>query len=109
SFPGLCAGYRPASSVTARAARYDPDPMARRLRIPSMTLHKATGQAVVRLAGKDHYLGTFGTDEARERYDRLIAEWLASGRRLPQTTPAKRSVAELARDFLRHAQTYYPT
>src|SRR5947209_2698939 len=52
-------------------------------RTPSYCLHKATGQAVVRINGKDHYLGKFGTQESRDAYDRLIAEWLAAGRSLP--------------------------
>ena len=45
-------------------------------RKPSYTLHKSTGQARVRIDGKDHYLGTFGSHESRERYDELLAEWL---------------------------------
>jgi integrase len=52
-------------------------------RTPSYCHHKASGQAVVRLDGHDHYLGTFGSQESRREYDRLIAEWLAAGRRLP--------------------------
>ncbi len=47
------------------------------LRVPALTLHKPTGQARVRIEGRDHYLGSFGTDEAQERYKRLIAEWLS--------------------------------
>ena len=52
-------------------------------RTPSYCLHKATGQAVVRIDGKDCYLGKYGTPQSRDAYDRLIAEWLAGGRRLP--------------------------
>jgi hypothetical protein len=37
-----------------------------------LTRHKASGQAVV--AVDDHDLGPFGTPEAQEKYDRLIAE-----------------------------------
>src|SRR5438067_1501969 len=51
---------------------------------PSYCKHKATGQAVVRIDGRDHYLGKYGSEESRREYDRLIAEWLAAGRRLPQ-------------------------
>src|SRR4051812_31780049 len=54
-----------------------------RLRIPKLCRHKATGQAVVRLGGKDVYCGPFGTREAQAKYDRLITEWLQRGRRLP--------------------------
>ncbi len=51
-------------------------------RTPSYCLHKASGQAVVRIDATDHYLGKFGTPESRAEYDRLIAEWLGNGRRL---------------------------
>ena len=50
-------------------------------RVPSLRLHKASGQAVVTLAGKDHYLGPHGTKASKSLYDRLIAEWLANDRR----------------------------
>ena len=50
---------------------------------PSYRLHKPTGQAVVRIDGRDCYLGRHGTEASRARYDRLISEWLANGRRLP--------------------------
>src|SRR5256885_130066 len=52
---------------------------------PGYCHHKGSGQAVVRLDGKDHYLGKFDSEESRQEYDRLIAEWLAAGRRLPET------------------------
>jgi len=49
----------------------------RKSRIPSYCLHKASGKAVVRIDGCDHYLGEFGTDESRRKYDCLLSEWLA--------------------------------
>jgi len=48
-------------------------------RIPSYSLHKATGQARVRINGKTHYLGKYGTSESKARYDALIAGWLNGG------------------------------
>lgn len=45
--------------------------------LPSYRRHKASGQAVVTLNGKDHYLGPHGSKVSRDEYDRLIAEWLA--------------------------------
>ena len=48
-------------------------------RIPSYRHHKPTGQAVVTLNGKDHYLGLWGTAASRAEYDRLIGEWIANG------------------------------
>jgi integrase len=72
---------------------------------PSYRLHRASGQAVVTLAGADHYLGKFGSTESRERYDRLIAEWLANGRML--TPGADITVAEVMVRYLRFAAGYY--
>ncbi len=51
--------------------------------IPAYTLHRASGQAIVRLSGRDHYLGPHGTPESRQKYDRLMAEWLTQGRSTP--------------------------
>jgi hypothetical protein len=61
--------------------------MARPQSIPKLTQHKSSGKAVVRLNGRDHYLGIFGTPEAKNAYDRLIGEWLAGGRQLLQSGP----------------------
>jgi len=46
-------------------------------RVPSYCLHKASGRAVVRINGRDHYLGSFGSDKSHAEYERLIAEWRA--------------------------------
>jgi integrase len=43
---------------------------------PSYLLHRPTGQARVRLGGKDHYLGEFGSDESKQRYEKIISDWL---------------------------------
>lgn len=43
---------------------------------PAYLLHKPTGQARVRIDGKDHYLGPFNSPESRERYDELVTTWL---------------------------------
>jgi integrase len=47
--------------------------------VPSYCLHRASGQAVVRIDGRDHYLGKHGTPESEERYRRLIARYLTTG------------------------------
>lgn len=78
------------------------------LRTPSYRLHKPTGQAVVTLAGKDIYLGKFGTTASHAEYDRLIGEWLTSGRRLPASVSGSEpSVNELLLAYLLHARSYY--
>ena len=48
--------------------------MSRRSSVPAYTHHRASGQARVRIAGRDVYLGPYGSAESRERYARLIAE-----------------------------------
>src|SRR4051812_17068228 len=59
---------------------------APRFRTPSYRLHRPSGQAVVTLDSRDIYLGRYNSPESRAEYDRLIAEWLTNGRRLPGPT-----------------------
>ena len=51
--------------------------MSNSLRVPKYRRHKPTGQAVVTLNGKDHYLGKWNTKASRAEYRRLVGEWLA--------------------------------
>ena len=44
-------------------------------RPPKYSLHKASGQAVVKFCGRVHYLVPFGTPERKARYQSQIAEW----------------------------------
>jgi integrase len=76
------------------------------LRVPKYRRHKPTGQAVVTLAGRDIYLGKWGTKASRTEYDRLIGEWLAGGR-CPAAAESALTVAELAAAYLRFAKGYY--
>jgi integrase len=79
------------------------------LRTPSYRLHKPTGQAVVTLNGRDFYLGRHGTPESQSEYDRLLAEWLANGRRFPTPSGAgdDLTINELLLAYLRFADSYY--
>lgn len=70
--------------------------------IPAMRRHSRSGNARVRIAGIEHWLGPWGTAEARLRYDELIAAWIASGRksveaatRAPRHEPAAPAVVEV--------------
>jgi integrase len=97
--------------------------------IPKLCLHKATGQAVVRLSGEDVYCGKFGTPAAEERYDREVLEWLERGRQRrrkvvgappppspaspspfdPSGPPISLTVNELLLRYWRFAEQYYTT
>ena len=74
-------------------------------RIPKLCQHKSSGQAVVRLGGRDGYLGSWGTPRAKTEYDRVIAEWLAGGRHADAVNDL--TVAELLAAFWDHAEVYY--
>ncbi|NQW46567.1 MAG: hypothetical protein HQ464_02235 [Planctomycetes bacterium] len=63
--------------------------------IPVVRSHR--GLARVRLDGREFYLGRFGSPEARAKADRLIAAWLAHGRRLPVEEPQPASPPALPR------------
>lgn len=73
--------------------------------IPKYSLHKATGQALVRLDGRAHYLGQHGTDVSRQKYDQLIAGWLSGNR---SAAPSQLTVARLCLKYVNeHARGYY--
>ena len=71
---------------------------------PTYTLHKSSGQARVRIGGRDHYLGEYGSQESRDRYDDLIAEWLLKNGDTPRYTL---TVDELVLLLMEHAATHY--
>ena len=74
---------------------------------PKCRLHKASGQAVVTISGKDVYLGKYNTVESRQRYDQVIAEWLSRGRRALEPEVVPLSVNELLVSYLGWAESYY--
>lgn len=75
-------------------------------RIPSYRRHKPSGQAVLTLNGRDIYLGRWGIKASRAEYERLIGEWLVSGRSIGKVAQGS-TVAELALAYWRHAIAYY--
>jgi len=76
---------------------------------PAYRLHKASGQAIVTLDRKDVYLGPHGTPASRAEYDRVVAEWLANGRRLvaPAAGPPGLTVEELILQYWKYAELHY--
>ena len=76
--------------------------------VPKYRKHKPTGQAVVTLNGRDHYLGPHYSKTSIAEYDRLIAEWLANGRRLPQDDDdASFTINEMIVTYWNFATGYY--
>lgn len=95
--------------------------MARKPNVfPSYLLHKQSGQARVRIGGKEFLLGQYGSEESRIRYGELIAKH-AGGVQIDPVARPKRgnlprndsdadpgpSVGELCLVFLTHAEGHY--
>lgn len=78
-------------------------------KLPKYRKHRS-GQARVTLNGRDYYLGPHGSKASVREYDRIIAEYLASGRS-PSfgIESGGYSVAMLLADYLRHCKAYYGT
>ncbi len=78
----------------------------KKLRVPSMRRHRASGQAIVILSGKTFYLGRYGLEETTQKYNRVVAEWLANNRQL-RVDPHLITVKEMLARFWLHAQQHY--
>ncbi|HEV2294521.1 MAG TPA: site-specific integrase [Tepidisphaeraceae bacterium] len=79
--------------------------------VPAYRVHKAKNLGYVRLDGRMVYLGKAGTEQSHDRYRRVVAEWLATGR-VCQTAGANvegrgATVAEVVEGFRRWARSYY--
>jgi len=84
-----------------------------RTKRPAYRHYKPKNLAVVRIEGKDHYLGTFGSDASYERYHRLLAERFAQSAPQPLPavsdvpSPAPLTVSELVWKYWTFARAYY--
>ena len=85
-------------------------------KVPAYCLHKASGQAVVRVDGIDHYLGPYGSDESHELYERVIGEWRSKRRSQvdgsPKNVSSPRPVGDLTVEqvlglYWRFAKSHY--
>jgi hypothetical protein len=82
-------------------------------RPPKYARHKASGQAVVKVGKKLHYLGPWNSAESKVRYQAIIVEWAAQQDNAPaaavtqQLPEADTTITELLAAYLQHAQTYY--
>ena len=75
--------------------------------VPSYRLHRQSGHAIVTLSGRDILLGAHNTRASRDRYNQVIAEWIANGRQL-RAEPAAMTIVMLAKAYWTHCLTYYP-
>jgi integrase len=82
-------------------------------RLPVPRLHKPSGQARLRIAGREIWLGRYGSPEADTAYHRVMAEWLATGKR-PPAPPASAgaeastpTVSEVILAYWRFVEGYY--
>ena len=75
--------------------------------VPKYRKHRASGQAVVTIAGKDHYLGRHNSQPSRMLYKRLVGEWLISGRPTAPLDPDSLTITELIGRYWKHVQAFY--
>ena len=80
--------------------------------IPSYLLHKKSGQARVRIAGREFLLGPFGSEASRIRYGELVAKCVSgfvhagSNGGTDATDPGP-SIPELIVAYLSHVAQHY--
>jgi integrase len=96
-------------------AQPDPTP-----RLPKYRHYRPKDLAVVRIDGRDHYLGRYRSDESFRAYKRLVGAWVlatwAPDIDAPPPAPAPASptkpgagmtVSELLAAYFKHARAYY--
>lgn len=75
--------------------------------VPKYRKHRASGQAIVTLDGRDFYLGPHGTKASRIEYDRLVGEWITNDRRLPTNQHSDIAIAEICALYWKFAEKHY--
>jgi integrase len=78
----------------------------KKLRIPKLSAHRATGQSFIRIAGRAIYFGKTGLPETSQKYHQFIAEWMASGCQF-QGEPEHITIREVCARFWTYAEGYY--
>ncbi len=75
--------------------------------VPKYRRH-SSGQAIVTLGYRDHYLGKYGTKPSRMLYDRLIAEWLARDRSPEHGSDSESvTVKAIIASYWQHCKRHY--
>src|SRR4051812_16780254 len=77
------------------------------MRIPGYRLHKASGQAVCTIKGRDHYLGRHKSVESRDRYRALVVEHLATGVAPERDSDEGVTIGEVMIPYLTWADQHY--
>lgn len=71
--------------------------------VPKYSHHKGTGQARVRINGKDTYLGVFGSPESHRRYAEVIEKW----QRGTDDVPTEMTVGQLTMVYKQFCKRHY--
>lgn len=80
--------------------------MSRQISQPSYSLHRATGQAKVRIDGKDHYLGVHDSPQSHLRYQKLMANWRLD-QQAQEADPFTITLDSLCLHYLRFVDGHY--
>jgi integrase len=64
-------------------------------------------KARVSIDGKYHYLGKWGSDKAKAKYNHLIKKWRENQKADSVSVNDRYLIAELAADYIEHVKTYY--
>jgi integrase len=75
-------------------------------KLPRLCKHSDGHHAIVRLNDRVVYLGRYGTKASKQAYDRVTGEWLASGRRIADTTDDI-AIVEMLAQFVTFAKAHY--
>lgn len=70
---------------------------------PTYRLHKPSGNAYVRIDGKQVYLGRFDSPDSRARFAELLEEWSTRNERAPVTL----TIDDLVLRYVRHVDRHY--
>ncbi len=85
--------------------------MPRRKGIPAYSFHKPSGQARVRIDGRDHYLGSYDSPESKAEYERLVRRTMADRTRAVLERSVERAtditVSEIVVRYTAHVESYY--
>lgn len=78
--------------------------MPKKTKQPKYTLHKASGNAIVRINGKQIYLGKYDSPESFDAYDRAILQWKQEN---DFSGKHSTTIGQLCLAFMEHAEEFY--